>query len=227
MWLRLWRSPCLHCTPVLGVVWHLARACVWAFLMWGTSDWRVSLGRLCVWLCVAAGVWAGAAAASGGDFSPCQPEAWTGARGGAGLLGVRACVLVVLGPEAGLLTVWAVESQRFARRGKFFIPESALWLPATQRSLFPLRESRAPRGSLEGLQTNNPLLDENLCPCAGPTSWVLSSDPVPHLVSLMQREREPLWHRGLHLGYCGDLATHLAVLLPSWGVVWVGLPGAG
>lgn len=147
--------------------------------------------------------------------------------GRAGLLGVRACALVVRGPEAGLLTVWAVEPWRLARRGKFFIPESALWLPATQRSLFPLRESRAPRGSLEGLQTNNPLLDENLCPCAGPPSLVLSSDPASHLVSLMQKEREPLWHRGLHLGCCGDLAAHLVVLLPSGGVVWVGLPGAG
>lgn len=194
------------------------------------GDFRLacSLGRLCVWLCVAAGVWAGAAAASGGDFSPCQPEAWTERRAGRGFwVCVRACALVVRGPEAGLLTVWAVESRRFARRGKFFIPESALWPPATQRSLFPLRESRAPRGSLEGLQTNNPLLDENLCPCAGPTSLVLSSDAAPHLVSLMQREREPLWHRGLHLGCCGHLAAHLAVLLPSGGVVWVGLPGAG
>ena len=101
-------------------------------------------------LCVTAGVWAGVFAVFGRGllFLPVEGLPWSGGRGG-----VCVCVCVcVWRLEAGLLTVQGVKSE-FLWAGKFFTPESALWPPATQRSLFPFRESIAHGAPPEYLQT--------------------------------------------------------------------------
>lgn len=61
------------------------------------------------------------------------------------------CVSVGAGGWAADCT--GCEITEFLWAGKFFIPESALWPPATQRSLFPSRESVVQGGPLSCLQT--------------------------------------------------------------------------
>ena len=126
----------------LSGVLHECLWSVWGFDL-GEFWWEcVSLdvfvsGFLCDCWCLGwslCSVWEGA-------FFSCQLRACLGVGEGEGCVCVCVCVCVKAG--SGPADCTGCEITEFLWAGKFFAPESALWPPATQRSLFPFRESIA------------------------------------------------------------------------------------